>query len=54
MLDIFKLYAVKADFKLNEEAEEKLSFILDGMFEKKDERFGNARVVRNLFRRMCC
>lgn len=49
MLDIFKLYAVKADFKLNEEAEEKLSFILDGMFEKKDERFGNARVVRNLF-----
>jgi SpoVK/Ycf46/Vps4 family AAA+-type ATPase len=49
MLAIYKLYAEKADFKLDEEAEEKLSFILDGMYERKDNRFGNARVVRNLF-----
>ncbi len=49
LLAIFKLFAKKADFNLDEEAEEKLSFILDGMYDKKDDHFGNARVVRNLF-----
>jgi hypothetical protein len=49
LLSIFKLFATKADFVLDDEAEEKLSFIFDGMFEEKDEHFGNARVARNLF-----
>lgn len=49
LLAIYKLFAKKADFTLDEEAEEKLSFILDGMYEKKDDQFGNARVVRNIF-----
>ena len=49
LLKIFKLFAGKADFKLVEDAEEKLLFIFEGMFEQKDEHFGNARVARNLF-----
>ncbi|MEZ5008592.1 MAG: AAA family ATPase [Chitinophagales bacterium] len=49
LLKIFKLFAGKADFKLEEDAEEKLLFIFEGMFEQKDEHFGNARVARNLF-----
>ncbi|MCP4124495.1 MAG: AAA family ATPase [Bacteroidetes bacterium] len=49
LLNIFKLFANKADFVLDSEAEEKLSFIFDGMFADKDEHFGNARVARNLF-----
>lgn len=49
LLRIFKLFASRADFTLTDEAEEKLSFILEGMYEQKDDQFGNARVVRNLF-----
>ena len=49
LLNIFKLFSSKADFKLDAEAEEKLLFTFEGMFEQKDEHFGNARVARNLF-----
>lgn len=49
MLDIFKSFASKADFALTEDAEEKLSFILDKLYEKRSRTFGNARVVRNIF-----
>lgn len=49
LLKIFKLFAGMADFKLDEEANEKLLFIFEGMYAKKDEHFGNARVARNLF-----
>lgn len=49
LLSIFKLFAGKADFKLEEDAEEKLLFIFEGMVQQKDEHFGNARVARNLF-----
>ena len=49
LLDIYKLFSKKADFVLDEEAEEKLLFIFEGMFAEKDEHFGNARVARNLF-----
>ena len=48
LLAIFKLFARKADFKLDEEAEEKLSFIFDELYEKRNKSFGNARVARNL------
>ncbi len=49
LLDIFKLFANKADFKLDIEAEEKLLFIFEELYEKKDKSFGNARVARNIF-----
>lgn len=49
MMDIFKLYARKADFVITADAEEKLSFIFDGLYENRNPSFGNARVVRNLF-----
>ena len=49
MLDIFKLFANKADFKPDEDAEEKLMFIFETLYQKRHSTFGNARVARNLF-----
>ena len=49
LLDIFKLFAKKADFTPNEDAEEKLLFIFETLYEKRHSTFGNARVARNLF-----
>ena len=49
LVKIFKLFAGKADFELSEEAEEKLSFIFDELYEKRNPQFGNARVARNIF-----
>jgi AAA+ superfamily predicted ATPase len=49
MMDIFKGIAKKADFALTADAEEKLQFIFDGLYEKRNSTFGNARVVRNIF-----
>lgn len=49
LLAIFKIFANKADFTLTADAEEKLSFIFDELYEKRDFNFGNARVARNLF-----
>lgn len=49
MLAIFNLYAKKADFIVTEDAADKLSFIFDGLYERRNPSFGNARVVRNLF-----
>ena len=48
LLDIFKLFARKADFKLSEDAEEKLLFTFDELYENRNKSFGNARVARNL------
>ena len=49
LLEIFKLFARKADFKLTEEAEEKLLDIFELLYDKRHKGFGNARVVRNIF-----
>lgn len=49
LLAIFKIFANKADFTLTADAEDKLSFIFDELYEKRDFNFGNARVARNLF-----
>ncbi len=49
LLDIFKLFARKADFKLTEDAEEKLLDMFSLLYDKRYKGFGNARVVRNLF-----
>ncbi len=52
LLEIFKLYARKADFELNSEAEDKLSEIIDRVYEKRHSGFGNARTMRNLFEKI--
>ena len=52
LIEIFKLYANKADFKLTEDAEDKLSEIIDRVYEKKHRGFGNARTMRNLFEKI--
>lgn len=49
LLAIFKTFANKAQFKLTEDADEKLLFIFDQLYEKRSPTFGNARVARNLF-----
>ncbi len=49
LLDIFKIFASKADFILSADAEEKLSFIFDELYEHRHPGFGNARVARNIF-----
>ncbi|TDQ28492.1 AAA family ATPase [Tenacibaculum caenipelagi] len=52
LLNIFELFCKKNDFVLTEDAREKLSFIFDKFYEEKNEHFGNARVVRNLFEKI--
>jgi Icc-related predicted phosphoesterase len=49
LLEIFKGMAKKSDFILTEDATEKLNFIFEALYEKRNKTFGNARVVRNLF-----
>jgi len=52
LLEIFKLIANKADFKLTEDAEDKISEIITRVYEKKHRGFGNARTMRNLFEKI--
>ncbi len=52
LLGIFKLFCNKNDFVLTEDAIEKLQFIFDKLYEKRDKNFGNARVARNLFEKI--
>ncbi len=49
MFQIFETFCQKADFILTEGATEKLNDTFELLYTKKDEGFGNARVVRNLF-----
>jgi SpoVK/Ycf46/Vps4 family AAA+-type ATPase len=49
LMDIFKLFALKTDFVLSEDAQEKLMEIFERLYEKRNKSFGNARVARNLF-----
>lgn len=49
LLDIFKLFARKADFQLTAVAEELLKKIFTELYDKRTATFGNARVARNLF-----
>jgi stage V sporulation protein K len=46
---IFETFCKKSDFILTEDAIEKLNDTFDLLYAKKDEGFGNARVIRNLF-----
>lgn len=46
---IFEIYCSKADFILTAEAKEKLKDTFELLYEKRDDSFGNARVIRNIF-----
>lgn len=52
LVAIFELFCKKNDFVLSEDAREKLLFIFEKFYEKKDKNFGNARVARNLFEKI--
>ncbi|WP_052483649.1 AAA family ATPase [Flavobacterium sp. MEB061] len=49
LFEIFESFCSKSDFIIAEEAKEKLTDTFDLLYESKNETFGNARVVRNLF-----
>ncbi|MBQ7370242.1 MAG: AAA family ATPase [Clostridia bacterium] len=49
MLKIFKRLCKKSDYVLDEKAERLLSARFDYLFATRDENFGNARDVRNMF-----
>lgn len=49
LLEIFKSFCKKSDFKLTAAAEEELAAIFAVLYEGRDEAFGNARLARNLF-----
>jgi stage V sporulation protein K len=49
LFTIFERFCKKSDFILTEDTIEKLKDTFDLLYAKKDEGFGNARVIRNLF-----
>ena len=49
LFKIFEIYCKKSDFILTEEAKEKVKDTFELLYEKRDDSFGNARVVRNIF-----
>lgn len=49
LYQIFEGFCAKSDFVLTPEASEKLKDTFELLYEAKDDSFGNARVVRNLF-----
>ncbi|WP_309607936.1 AAA family ATPase [Flavobacterium sp.] len=49
LFTIFESFCKKSDFILTEDAIEKLKDTFDLLYAKKDDGFGNARVIRNLF-----
>lgn len=49
LFQIFETFCKNADFTIDDDAKEKLAATFDLLTDKKDDSFGNARVVRNLF-----
>jgi SpoVK/Ycf46/Vps4 family AAA+-type ATPase len=49
LVEIFKSFCKKADFKTTPAAEERLAALFDALIAARDESFGNARTARNLF-----
>ncbi|WP_233901120.1 AAA family ATPase [Tenacibaculum piscium] len=52
LVAIFELFCKNNDFVLAADAKEKLLFIFEKLYEKKDKNFGNARIARNLFEKI--
>lgn len=49
LFQVFESFCKKSDFIVSVEAKEKLTDTFELLYSEKDETFGNARVVRNLF-----
>lgn len=49
LLQVFKSFCSKSDFVTDKDADEKLLDTFDMCYKKRDEGFGNARDVRNIF-----
>lgn len=49
LLGIFQMFCKKNGYNIDEETEKMLHERFDKMYEERDENFGNARTVRNLF-----
>lgn len=49
LFQIFESFCLQSDFIVSDDAKEKLTDTFELLYEKRDESFGNARVVRNLF-----
>ena len=49
LFQIFESFCTKSDFIVSKDAKEKLTDTFELLYESKNESFGNARVVRNLF-----
>lgn len=49
LFQVFESFCKKSDFIVSQEAKEKLADTFELLYSDKDETFGNARVVRNLF-----
>lgn len=49
LFQIFETFCKKSDFVITDEAKEKLKDTFELLYAKKDEGFGNARVIRNIF-----
>ncbi len=49
LLAIFKLECSKQDYKLNEDAEKKLTELFNTAWTNRDRTFGNGRLARNIF-----
>ncbi|HMK06715.1 MAG TPA: AAA family ATPase [Flavobacterium sp.] len=49
LFQIFESFCKNSDFIITDDAKEKLTDTFELLYSKKDEGFGNARVVRNLF-----
>lgn len=52
LMEIFDIFCKNAQFKVNEEAREKMKKILTILYEKRDRSFGNGRLVRNIFEKI--
>jgi Holliday junction resolvasome RuvABC ATP-dependent DNA helicase subunit len=49
LLSIFESFCIKGQFRLSPGAQDKLRSVLQTAYERRDESFGNARLVRNLY-----
>lgn len=52
LMQIFYFIAKKNDYKLSERAAKKIFMVIEDALRKKDDKFGNARYVRNLFEKI--
>lgn len=52
LFNIFLIFCEKENYQLRDSAGEKLRACIEGIFNNRDQNFGNARIIRNLFQRI--